>query len=389
MPHYLARGDLPKKRFTILPKADGRMHYEHLISTEQLTPESSLLYRLHAPSRLTRVEPMAPLSLETPGRPVGHGLLFRADRLESGGDYLDARTPVLFGENRLVFYIARPDRPMTRFYCNVLADELVLVVKGAGVLETVFGDIRYRERDLIHVPRHVTVRWIPDPGPQELAILESAAPVRPPKGFIKANGQFNDAASYHERDLRTPAFRPPLDEAGDFEVVMKSGLEQVCCHLGHHPYDVAGWDGCYYPYALNLADYEPLSGRIFLLVDRFQVFASDEMALVAVTPRLLPDIPNASPANPFHSNLLCDEMMFRYAGDTGATETATGTITLTPRGAIHGPKPGFEDAPKRSRIDWWGLLMETTLTLSPTVQAVATQDDSYARTMLESQLIRT
>lgn len=386
MPHYLARGSLPKKRFTIHRPDGGRMAYEHLISTEQLAPESSLLYRLHAPSRVLRVEPLPPLRLEGPGRPVGASALFRPAAIDSGGDYLEARRPVLFGDDRLVFYIARPDRAMERFYCNAGADELVLVVQGAGVLETLFGEIRYRERDLIHVPRHVTVRWRPDPGPQELGVIESVSPIRPPPGFIKRNGQFSDAASYHERDLRTPVFQPPVDEVGEFPVVMKTGLEQACCTYDHHPFDVVGWDGCHYPFALNLADYEPLSGRIFLLVDRFQVFTTDEMALVAVTPRRLPDIPNAAPANPFHSNVLCDEMMFRFSGDTGAVETGAGTITLTPRGVIHGPKPGFEEAPPRTRIDWWGLLMETRLTLAPSFEAAAAQDPGYARTLVENQL---
>jgi homogentisate 1,2-dioxygenase len=32
--------------------------------------------------------------------------------------------------------------------------------------------------------------------------------------------------------------------------------------LSQHPFDVAGWDGCPYPYAFNIADFEPVTGRV-------------------------------------------------------------------------------------------------------------------------------
>ncbi|MDB5451518.1 MAG: hypothetical protein JWO33_96 [Caulobacteraceae bacterium] len=382
MPHYQSRGSIPKKRFTNHPKPDGGICYEHLFSTEQMLPESSIAYRLYAPSRVARVEPMAPVVLETPARPIGQLLLFRPDLIESQGDFLEARAPVMFSGEEFVISIARPTAPMTRFYCNIYADELVLVVKGSGVLESVLGDIRYTERDLVHVPRGMVVRWVSDPVPHEMAVWESRAPIRPPKGFMKPNGQFSDAASYHERDLKTPVWRAPIDELGEFPVVVKTGNELATTWWDHHPFDVVGWDGCYYPFALNMADYEPLTGRIFLLVDRFQVFATEETGFVAVTPRRLPDIPNASPANPFHSNIVCDEMMYRFGGAGISGETATGTMSLTPRGLGHGPKPGFETVTGRTHQTMWALLMETRLTLTPSVQAMASADQAYARALL-------
>jgi len=32
--------------------------------------------------------------------------------------------------------------------------------------------------------------------------------------------------------------------------------------LPFHPLDVVGWDGCLYPYVFNVADYEPITGRV-------------------------------------------------------------------------------------------------------------------------------
>jgi homogentisate 1,2-dioxygenase len=385
MPHYQSRGLIPKKRFTVLRKPDGQMYYEQLLSTEQLMPESSLLYRLYAPSRVARVESRPSTRLDSPGRPVARSLLFRPDRIESSGDFLEARVPALFSDERLIFNVARPTKPMENFYCNIAADELILVIKGSGTVETTFGDIPYREFDLVHIPRGVTYRWVSDPVPHDLGVVESQSPIRPPKGFIKANGQLEEGASYHERDLRTPILREPRDIKGEFEVVTRSGTELASSYLDHHPFDVAGWDGCYYPFAFNLKDYEPISGRIFLLVDRYQLFATDEAAFVAVVPRRLADIPDAA-TNPFHHNVLCDEVLYRIAGVTSPTDTGVGTFTLTPRGVLHGPKPGFEKLPPRTHFELWGLLMETHLVLKPSTQAMAACDASYSRAALDDQL---
>ena len=33
-------------------------------------------------------------------------------------------------------------------------------------------------------------------------------------------------------------------------------------HYGHHPFDVVGWDGCCYPFAFSIHDFEPITGRV-------------------------------------------------------------------------------------------------------------------------------
>ena len=40
----------------------------------------------------------------------------------------------------------------------------------------------------------------------------------------------------------------------------RSGLSR---HVhANHPFDVVGWDGCIYPWALSIHDFEPIVGRI-------------------------------------------------------------------------------------------------------------------------------
>ncbi len=386
MPHYLKFGQVPKKRFTSFRKPDGKIYYEHLINSEGFSAESSLLYRINAPSRFTRTETMEPLPLSSGGNPIARNLLFKAEKLGKGGDFVDSRVPALFSGEELIFNVAKPTKSMERFFCNVTADELVLVTKGSGKLQSIFGDIPFEPLDLIRVPRGDLVRWQLDAGPHEMIVVESRSAIRPPKGFLRPNGQFDDHASYHERDLKTPVFREPVDIQGEHPVVMKVGAQLTCAYLDHHPFDVVGWDGCFYPFALNMRDYEPLTGRIFLLPDQYQVFGTDQAMFVAITPRRGPDIDDPSPAQAFHQNLEYDEVLFRFSGSSGPTEPSAGTFTLHPRGIMHGPKPGFENTPIHTHAEAWALMMDTRLTLHPTVEAIASLDEGYAKTWVTNQL---
>src|ERR1700685_1495540 len=151
MSHYLSHGDIPKKRYTT-HRPGGRFLYEHLIGADGFEGESSLLYRLHAPTRVTHIDDLPPLALEGAGPPVGRKLLVRTERIESRGDFVAARVPALFSGDALIYNLAKPTRPMERFYSNTAADELILVVRGSGRVESMFGDIPYEELDIIYVP---------------------------------------------------------------------------------------------------------------------------------------------------------------------------------------------------------------------------------------------
>jgi homogentisate 1,2-dioxygenase len=200
MPHYLSHGQVPKKRFTAFRKPDGKMYYEHLINSEGFAAESSLLYRINAPSRVARVENMKPLSLAPGGNPIARNFLFKLDKLGKTGDFIESRVPALFSGEDLIFNVSKPTKSMDRFYCNVSSDELILVTKGTGLLQSIFGDIPFEPLDLILVPRGDVIRWQVDSGPHELIVVESRSPIRPPRGFLKSNGQFDDHAEVPRAD---------------------------------------------------------------------------------------------------------------------------------------------------------------------------------------------
>ncbi|MFD6464157.1 homogentisate 1,2-dioxygenase, partial [Streptomyces roseolus] len=70
---------------------------------------------------------------------------------------------------------------------------------------------------------------------------------------------------YCERDLHGPG-EPLLETGTEVEVLVKhrpggqvAGTRMV---YATHPFDVVGWDGCLYPITFNIADFEPITGRI-------------------------------------------------------------------------------------------------------------------------------
>ena len=390
MPQYQTQGLLPKKRYTKLLRPDkvgteGSFYFEYIITAEGFGSEASLQYRLRAPARITRTEilPEPDLKLRQ-DMADAYNLMFEVERVKSEGDFVQSRREMLCSDN-VVFSVAKPNKPMSGFYRNSMADEVVLIVQGSGTLESSFGNIPYGELDVLYVPRGDVVRWKSDARPHLMVIFESIMPIAVPQEFLKPNGQFREHAPYHERDIRMPVLQPAIDEMGEFPIDVKLDKKRIRTWSDHHPFDVVGWDGYYYPWALNLKDYEPLSGRISLLPDRYALFATSRTLITLISPRRMPDHPDAMPMQPHHQNLEFDEILYRFSGSTGATEPQPGSFTLHPRGLDHGPKPGFEKLPTRTYQDAWGFMIDTRDRLVPTEAAMQASDDSYGKMYITDQ----
>ncbi|MCU1346254.1 MAG: homogentisate 1,2-dioxygenase, partial [Acidimicrobiia bacterium] len=286
----------------------------------------------------------------------------------------------LFFNDDLVYSISRPTHTGPRFYRNGFADELLVVVEGSGVVETMFGDLPYRPLDMVVIPRGTTWRLNPGSGAQLMMVLETTAPLGPPGRARNQAGQFVARSMYSERDLRTPRLQPPKLDVDEFEVAVKTGETVTTYVVPHHPFDVAGWDGALYPYSVNMADLEPLSGRVHLMPDMHQVFGAEGVIVCAITPSRTPDHPTPYPAQSDHS-ADCDEIFYRFATD-GPEMPGVGTITMHTRAAPHGPKPGFEDRPLPERTHVYGIIMDVRRPVKLTTAALHADDSDYAKVWL-------
>src|SRR3954451_2477352 len=216
MPIYHTLGEIPKKRHTVFRRPNGGIYAEELMGHEGFTGTSALLYHVHPPTTVKSVRRVKETKLEAdPDQALRHRHFLTARAKKGGSPTLD-RIPLLFNQDIAMSYV-EPDVQDAHFYRNAQADELVYVAKGTGTLETVFGDLPYREGDYLVIHRGIMHRWRLDLGaePTKLLVMESRGHVRWPKRYRNEFGQLVEGAPYSERDIRQPSALRTHDEKGD------------------------------------------------------------------------------------------------------------------------------------------------------------------------------
>ena len=309
MPLYHQLGRVPRKRHVAFRKDDGSLYYEELVGNQGFTGPSSLLYHLRLPTAVKAVRPIRGLGwVAEPERVVRHRH-FRTTGLVTGPSAVLDRVPLLFN-SQVAISMARPRKEDAFFYRNGQGDEVVYVVEGHGVLESAFGEFDWRAGDYVVIPRGILHRWRLGEGPFRLLVVESAGYVRTPKRYRNEHGQLTEMAPFSERDIRRPARLVVHDETREHAVVVKSGNRLVEMTVTHHPLDVVGWDGYYYPWALSIHDFEARVGRLHLPPPVHQTFEGEGFVICSFVPRPFDFDANAVPAPYTHQNVMSDEVLF-------------------------------------------------------------------------------
>ncbi len=203
---YVARGSIPPKRHTQHRAPDGSLYAEELFGVEGFTGRSSLLYHLVPPTRTHKVEPVGELVLEEADDGYHHHRLIDAAGVPPAGDAVTGRIPLFFN-NDVVMGVVRPADAMPEhvFYRNGEADEMLFVHEGTGLLDTVFGPLRYGPGDYLVLPIGTTWRLVPDEGSeQRMLYLECPSEIEPPKRYRNDYGQLLEHAPFCARDIRMP-----------------------------------------------------------------------------------------------------------------------------------------------------------------------------------------
>ncbi|GAA0203838.1 MULTISPECIES: homogentisate 1,2-dioxygenase [unclassified Aeromicrobium] len=351
MAHYRRAGSIPPKRHTQHRSPDGTLYREELMGEEGFSSDSSLLYHVGVPSAVLEARRWElPDQTTTPNEPLLPRHLRLHDLFDEGGtDVVQGRRLVLGNADvRISYVVADATSPL---YRNATGDEIVFVEAGTGVLETVLGHLTYGPGDYLVVPRATTHRYVVETTTRAYCI-EANGHVAPPKRYLSRYGQLLEHAPYCERDLRGPG-EPEVREEGPVEVFIKhrgsgpGGLAGTVHVVPDHPFDVVGWDGCLYPYALSVHDFEPITGRIHQPPPVHQVFEGSNFVVCNFVPRKVDYHPLAIPVPYFHANVDSDEIMFYVDGDYEARKgsgIAKGSVTVHPGGHSHGPQPAAIEA---------------------------------------------
>jgi homogentisate 1,2-dioxygenase len=383
MPYYRSVGHVPRKRHTQFRKPDGSLYAEELMGVEGFSSDSALLYREHPPTeivdiavfeeaaqRLVANHPLKPRHLRTHKLDVGSADLVTGRQLLLGND-----------DVRISYAVADSPSPL---YRNAAGDELVYVEAGAATVETVFGVLHVGAGDYVVLPTSTTHRWVPTgEEPLRALVTEARGHVGPPRRYLSVKGQFLEHAPYCERDLRGPDGPFVVDEQ-NVEVVVRHRSGCTAFTYAHHPFDVVGWDGCLYPYAFSIHDFEPITGRLHQPPPVHQTFEGPGFVVCSFVPRRLDYHPQAVPAPYNHANVDSDEVLFYTQGEFLSRKGAgieLGSMTLHPSGHIHGPQPGAVEASLGlDRIDEYAVMIDTFRPLALGDAAIACEDTGYAWT---------
>ena len=381
MPAYYTRlGKLPHKRHTQFRRPDGELYTEEVVGAEGFSGASSICYHIHPPTLVERIEEAIPYKVEYADKDFLRHRHLRGVEVPEGGDYIESRK-YLLGNPDVRLALACPTEPMDYFYRNAACDELVFIHDGEGTLESIFGTVEFTQGDYVYVPRTVTHKWnfTGDTKPR-LLVIEAPSEFRFPKRYRNQFGQLLEHSPYCERDLRPPTDLVTYDERGEFEIrISKHGYLHRYI-MRYHPFDVVGWDGYMYPYAISIHDFEPITGRIHQPPPVHQMFEAHNFVVCSFVPRLFDYHPESIPAPYNHSNIDSDEVLYYVEGDFMSRKGIDrGSFTLHPGGIPHGPHPGTTEASiGKERTEELAVMVDTFRPLHLTETALDIEDKHYA-----------
>jgi homogentisate 1,2-dioxygenase len=385
MPHYYTLGTIPHKRHTQFRKPDGKLYSEQLFSTEGFSNDYSLMYHCHPPTQIIRTEAQYSVAPEIAEEKMLQHRCFEGFQVQPVADYLASRMPVLVNGDCHIVLAAPQESMRDYFYKNADADEMIFVHEGSGILHTMYGDISFSYGDYLVIPRGTIYQISFSTSANRLFIVESFSPIRYPKQYTSKHGQLLEHSPFCERDIRPPSELITFDKTGDFLIRTKKKGMMYGLHYGHHPFDIIGWDGCCYPYAFSIHDFEPITGRVHQPPPVHQTFEAHNFVVCSFVPRLYDYHPDAIPAPYNHSNIDSDEVLYYVDGDFMSRKNVTrGMITLHPAGIPHGPHPGaVEKSIGKKETGELAVMVDTFHPLMLTKQAVAIENKDYTMTWAE------
>lgn len=388
------RGDVPKVPHTEFYALEGVLALEEIHGAYGFSGAySRKMHVRRYPTEQVKAPRAAGLSLQpelaaqVPLQPFH----IRTGRIPYGGDVMRARKPLVAGATTTVS-VAKADKstPESEFFRNGEAHELYFVQEGRGVLATEYGELSFRPGLYLVVPKGTTCQWRLETPKVFLLVVESTYPIQFAPHYLNPHGQATLMAPVVETEVGLPDLKAPRDERGEFAVFTKHhGGRVTRLTLGHHPFDLAGWEGALYPFSFDSADHHSIAREIHTappVRQTFQAGSAPHSGFSICTFRAQVEgwHPQDIPAPYAHFNVDSDEVMFfsntTYGARKGVIEP--GSMTFHPGALPHSPQPGAAERSKASRgkvSDYLAVMLDTFFEpLQPTKTALVYCDKQYA-----------
>ncbi|MET3194558.1 homogentisate 1,2-dioxygenase [Gottfriedia sp. OAE603] len=381
--YYRTLGKVPRKRHIQFKKEDGTLFREQVMGTKGFSGTQSILYHHHMPTSVSETSFYKSLNIEFEEQSSLQHRHIRTNNIEKTGDALEGRMYVL-GNSDLLIAVCNVTVESQYFYRNGEGDEMLFVHYGTGELQTMFGTIRYRKGDYLMIPIGTIYKLVPT-SDTKLLIVESNSQLTTPRRYRNEYGQMLEHSPFCERDFRGPETLETFDEKGEFTVLTRARGNLYKHVLTHHPFDVVGWDGYLYPWAFNIEDFEPITGRIHQPPPVHQTFEGHNFVVCSFVPRLYDYHPEAIPAPYVHSNVNSDEVLYYVEGNFMSRKgIEQESITLHPSGIPHGPHPGKTEGSigKKETLEL-AVMIDTFKPLYVVKDAHAYEDPAYMSSWIE------
>ncbi len=385
MPIYHSLGKIPHKRHTTFAnKEKGGLYQEELFGTAGFAGMSSLLYHLHAPTLVKEKGKSYSVRPEIAVEDNLTNLSFKGFNIKPEADYIKSRK-TLFVNNDMNIGLAAPSASMKDyFFKNSEADEMIFVHVGSGTLKTPYGSIPFKYGDYLIIPRGTVYQMDFDTEDNRLLFVESFSPIFTPSKYRNNFGQLLEHSPFCERDYRLPQNLETIDKKGEFDLMIKKNGLIYPYVYENHPFDLVGWDGYNYPYAISIFDFEPITGRVHLPPPIHQQFEGTNFVICSFVPRMYDYHPEAIPAPYHHSNINSDELLYYVDGDfMSRNNIKKGQITLHPGGITHGPHPGaIERSIGKKSTEEMAVMIDPFNSVKITKEALEIEVDGYYKSWI-------
>ncbi len=171
---HLRKGTTPRRLHADL---DGLKDDE--LGRGGFTGRTANMYRRNDPTAYRSAGPLRPVD-------VLAGELKPSDATDAAGGPM-----LLFSNADCQVLLSRRSEPMPYFARYVDGDLLWFVHKGAGLIETEFGPLRYRDGDWVYIPKACTFRQVPDDESTVLLIQTTDELRVPPPGTLGRHFPFD------------------------------------------------------------------------------------------------------------------------------------------------------------------------------------------------------
>jgi len=361
------------------------IYFEQLFGTEGFHGAASLLYHIYRPTMVKEIGKSYDVSPKIAHQKSLKSLRLKGFDIPQEKDYLKSRKTLFVNSDLHIGLAAPKEGNKDYFYKNADADEMIFVHRGSGTLRTMQGSIEFEYGDYIIIPRGMIYQIEFDTTDNRLLYLESFTPLYTPKRYKNSIGQHLEHSPFCERDFKLPKNLQTIDEKGDFLIKIKKQQVIYDYVYASHPFDVMGWDGYNYPWAISIHDFEPITGRVHQPPPVHQMFEANNFVVCSFCPRMYDYHPQSIPAPYNHSNIDSDELLYYVDGDfMSRNDIEAGQITLHPGGIPHGPHPGaYERSIGKTETHELAVMIDTFKPLMVTDEAMKLDDGKYYKSWLE------